>query len=176
VSRNNKVNPDHYTMAGRLTPDELARQRRQQDEQLFGRGRRRQRAMPPWMTNEPARNHGANDLVAASQGEQPRESDASGEDAQTTLRDGSRPAAKHKGRGGHLASTRPAAAKASGAGGTRKTRKAASTRGSAARGSSSQRAAKPAPRKGRTKGVGTTRQKQKKGGVSRKAALTRRKR
>jgi hypothetical protein len=51
VSRLNKVNPDHYTMAVRLTPDELARQRRQQGRHLGGR-RRKQKAMPPWMANE----------------------------------------------------------------------------------------------------------------------------
>jgi hypothetical protein len=53
VSRNNKVNPDHYTMAGRLTADELARQRvRQGQQKLGGPGRSRPQAMPPWIANE----------------------------------------------------------------------------------------------------------------------------
>ena len=30
MSRQNKVNPDHYTIAGRLTPDDLARERQRQ--------------------------------------------------------------------------------------------------------------------------------------------------
>jgi len=30
MSRHNKVNPAHYTIAGRLTPDDLARERRKQ--------------------------------------------------------------------------------------------------------------------------------------------------
>jgi hypothetical protein len=30
MSRKNKVNPDHYKVAGRLTPDDLARERKTQ--------------------------------------------------------------------------------------------------------------------------------------------------
>jgi hypothetical protein len=30
MSRRNKVNPDHYKMSGRLTPDDLARERQKQ--------------------------------------------------------------------------------------------------------------------------------------------------
>jgi hypothetical protein len=36
MSRRNKVNPGQYTAAGRLSPDDLARERRKQAEQLFG--------------------------------------------------------------------------------------------------------------------------------------------
>ena len=36
MSRRNKVNPGQYTAAGRLSPDDLARERRKQTEQLFG--------------------------------------------------------------------------------------------------------------------------------------------
>jgi hypothetical protein len=32
VSRQNKVNPDHYRQAGRLTPDDVARERVKQRE------------------------------------------------------------------------------------------------------------------------------------------------
>jgi hypothetical protein len=50
VSRQNKVNPDHYTTAGRLSPDDLARERWKQNEANPGGGRRRKRKpMPPWM-------------------------------------------------------------------------------------------------------------------------------
>ena len=53
MSRHNKVNPDHYTLAGRLSPDDLARERRKQSESMMGRGRRRgQKATPPWMAND----------------------------------------------------------------------------------------------------------------------------
>ena len=53
MSRQNKVNPDRYTGAGRLTPDDLARERRKQSESQFGRGRASARkAMPPWLAND----------------------------------------------------------------------------------------------------------------------------
>lgn len=49
MSRQNKVNPDHYKLAGRLSPDDLARERRQQTAAQLGplRGRGR-KPMPPW--------------------------------------------------------------------------------------------------------------------------------
>jgi hypothetical protein len=34
MSRKNKVNPDHYKVAGRLTPDDLARERQVQQGNL----------------------------------------------------------------------------------------------------------------------------------------------
>jgi hypothetical protein len=40
VSRINKVNKDHYTMAGRLTPDEIARERRRQTHLTVDRSSR----------------------------------------------------------------------------------------------------------------------------------------
>ena len=53
MSRRNKVNPDHYTIAGRLAPDDLARERRKQAEHMTGGSRGRQRApLPPWMAND----------------------------------------------------------------------------------------------------------------------------
>ena len=53
MSRRNKVNPDHYTIAGRLAPDDMARERRKQADQLRGATRERQRKpVPPWMAND----------------------------------------------------------------------------------------------------------------------------
>ena len=53
MSRQNKVNPDHYKVAGRLSMDDLARERRHQGASQLGdlRGRHA-KAMPPWMTRE----------------------------------------------------------------------------------------------------------------------------
>jgi hypothetical protein len=53
MSRQNKVNPDHYKVAGRLSMDDLARERRNQSASQMGdlRGRHA-KAMPPWMTKE----------------------------------------------------------------------------------------------------------------------------
>ena len=49
MSRRNKVNPDHYTTAGRLSPDDLARERRKQADQLFGDARTaNKKPIPPW--------------------------------------------------------------------------------------------------------------------------------
>jgi DNA end-binding protein Ku len=57
MSRRNKVNPDHYTIAGRLAPDDWARERRKQSEQLYGATRgRQQKPTPPWMTAEASAN------------------------------------------------------------------------------------------------------------------------
>jgi hypothetical protein len=41
MSRQNKVNKDAYTQAGRLTPDEAARERHKQAPHAGGLGRRR---------------------------------------------------------------------------------------------------------------------------------------
>jgi hypothetical protein len=64
MSRQNKVNPDHYTSAGRLSPDDWARERRKQAERLHGETRKRQRKpLPPWLANEAsadAPNSGSN--------------------------------------------------------------------------------------------------------------------
>jgi hypothetical protein len=48
MSRQNKVNPDHYTTAGRLSPDDLARERTKQRSSGMGRSGK-MRPMPPWM-------------------------------------------------------------------------------------------------------------------------------
>lgn len=77
MSRRNKVNPDHYTIAGRLAPDDWARERRKQNEQLFGATRTRQKkAVPPWMT------HDLNDATA-SPATEAAEATGSGESART---------------------------------------------------------------------------------------------
>ena len=34
MSKHNKVNPDHYHQGGRLTPDEMGRERKKQQSQL----------------------------------------------------------------------------------------------------------------------------------------------
>ena len=53
MSKYNKVNPDHYKTGGRLTPDEMARQRFLQGTLRVGGGRRRrEKPMPPWLANE----------------------------------------------------------------------------------------------------------------------------
>jgi hypothetical protein len=199
VSRQNKVNPDHYTMAGRLTPDDLARQRLRQGEQHVAGGRRgRNKAMPPWMANEG--RHGGDEREDVNAGEEPvrdeeRANDAGddkGEDVgagmprrRAAQKRGApaspkrkRPAPRRTITGDAVGTARKKSAKASGARGTPKTRKAPKARGIAARGSSPQRAARLGAKKGTTKGAGTTRQKQKKGGpsVSKKGAPTHRKR
>jgi hypothetical protein len=66
MSRRNKVNPDHYTIAGRLAPDDLARERRKASERLFGATRGGQdKPMPPWMANESPTNGESDDLDVA---------------------------------------------------------------------------------------------------------------
>lgn len=55
MSKRNIVNPDHYKVAGRLAPDDLARARRTQHEALFGetKGRKKQKPLPPWLAHPP---------------------------------------------------------------------------------------------------------------------------
>ena len=51
MSRHNKVNPDHYKVAGRLSTDDLARERRNQNSARVTALRDRSaKPMPPWMT------------------------------------------------------------------------------------------------------------------------------
>jgi hypothetical protein len=40
MSRQNKVNPDHYKVAGRLTADELAREKQRQTARRVSRGKK----------------------------------------------------------------------------------------------------------------------------------------
>jgi hypothetical protein len=190
VSRTNKVNPDHYTQAGRLTPDDLARERKRQGDAPFGGRRRKQKAMPPWMANEQAGGAGGAgtpgaaggaDAAGAARAENAGDSadseargaaEGTGSDrGEVTARKRKRPAPRRKVTGqapgkAKRKSTKTSGGgstrKASGARGTPKTRKAPKARASAARGSSRQRAGAPGMRKGRTKGKGVTRKTQKK--------------
>jgi len=53
MSRQNKVNPDHYKVAGRLSMDDLARERRiQTASQLSDLRGRSRKASPPWMVTQ----------------------------------------------------------------------------------------------------------------------------
>jgi hypothetical protein len=53
MSRSNKVNPDHYTIAGRLSPDDLARERAKQADTRHDGGLRRRgtKSTPPWLAH-----------------------------------------------------------------------------------------------------------------------------
>jgi hypothetical protein len=67
MSGKNKVNPDHYKVAGRLSQDDLARARRTQSEPLFGATRGRQdKPLPPWMLKEQPTSQGAQDASAGA--------------------------------------------------------------------------------------------------------------
>ncbi len=67
MSGKNKVNPDHYKVAGRLSQDDLARARRTQSEPLFGATRSRQnKPLPPWMVNDQLGRQGAEDEGGAA--------------------------------------------------------------------------------------------------------------
>jgi hypothetical protein len=199
MSRLNKVNPDHYTMAGRLSADDLARERMRQGEARPGRRRRKNKAMPPWMANEERNNAGPReeDFEGAEGAEGPEGAESAegaegaagdkgaeagvgaagaeraarargaakrtGSDrSEITARKGKRPAPRRKVTGATVKTAKRKSTKASGAKGTPKTRKAPKARASAARGSSKQRAGAPGMRKGRAKGSGVTRRKQKK--------------
>jgi hypothetical protein len=140
VSRLNKVNPDHYTMAGRLSADDLARERMRQAGHQTERGRARNKPVPPWMAKEAANDRGA--------------AEDTGSDTP--------PAPRRKVTGDAPATARRKTTKASVTTGTRKTRKAPAARASAARSASKKRAGAPRMRTGRAKGTGVTRKKQKK--------------
>jgi hypothetical protein len=58
MSRHNKVNPDHYKIGGRLTADDLARERSKQNPQRVERPRTR-RAAPPGAAKQALRPRGA---------------------------------------------------------------------------------------------------------------------
>jgi hypothetical protein len=67
MSRQNKVNPDHYKLAGRLSPDDLARERQRhvgsQPGPLRGRNRK---PIPPWATGTRTETGGAADVADAA--------------------------------------------------------------------------------------------------------------
>ena len=46
MSKQNKVNPDHYKTGGRLTPDDLARERKKQATTIVNAKPRRAQARP----------------------------------------------------------------------------------------------------------------------------------
>lgn len=56
MSKHNKVNPDHYHQAGRLTPDDWARERmkQQSDVQEHQPPQRQQHPMPPSQSSDEA--------------------------------------------------------------------------------------------------------------------------
>jgi hypothetical protein len=69
MSRHNKVNPNHYTSAGRLAPDDLARERMRQSQlRPDWHDRREDRPFPP-MT--PARGAGRLQTVAVDREARP---------------------------------------------------------------------------------------------------------
>jgi hypothetical protein len=68
MSRTNKVNPDHYKLAGRLSPDDLARERVRQGDMQRGPGRERNKPTPPWMAKETAASSAQADTGASREG------------------------------------------------------------------------------------------------------------
>ena len=54
MSRKNKVNPDHYKVAGRLSPDDLARERMKQSAPQTARAWDERPGQPTWMDDRSA--------------------------------------------------------------------------------------------------------------------------
>jgi hypothetical protein len=182
VSRHNKVNPDHYTMAGRLSPDDLARERMRQGEQQLEGGRRSKKAMPPWMANDAA-GDGESDDIDDEMSDEAAETTGATEDLDEPMsaagdeqgeglradegaappRRGSRPAPRRKAVAAKRKST-----KTSGARRTAKTRKSSAARGAAARGA--------AKKRGRAKTGAASRAKKGAARAGRKRAAKQRKR
>ena len=54
MSRKNKVNPDHYKVAGRLSPDDLARERMKQSAPTTARAWDERPGQPTWMDDRSA--------------------------------------------------------------------------------------------------------------------------
>ena len=54
MSRKNKVNPDHYKVAGRLSPDDLARERMKQSAPTTARAWDQRPGQPTWMDDRSA--------------------------------------------------------------------------------------------------------------------------
>jgi hypothetical protein len=131
MSRQNKVNPDHYTIAGRLSPDDLARERwKQNDSPTSARGRRARKAMPPWMAEEAS---GKRTPVAGAANENQEEERKEQRQEEETFQ--------------------PAGVKESGTRGTPRTRKAPRARGSATRAVSPQCAGRPGAHKTASRGT-----------------------
>jgi hypothetical protein len=118
MSRLNKVNPDHYTMAGRLSADDLARERMRQGPHRPERGRARNKPLPPWLAKEAANDRGAAE-------------DTGSDRVEVTAPKRARPAPRRKVTGEAPATARRQSTKASGARGTPKTRKAPAARAKA---------------------------------------------
>lgn len=179
MSGKNKVNPDHYKLAGRLTPDDLARERRKQTEPMFGAPRGRQdKTMPPWFaagqdtdTNpeavapDEAVSMNARDADEAAQQPQaktrPNEKGKQGAVGGNQRKAARRQAERSKQetrtgttRGARSAKAKPRSTpKASGASGTPKGGKAPRARASAARAASPQRAGQPSAHKTKSRGT-----------------------
>lgn len=148
MSRQNKVNPDHYKMAGRLSPDDLARERRQQEELHLPGGRRgREKLMPPWMASETPKPADEIDQVAegGAPGEEPPADTPAMPKPTKRARAAKRPTSAVRAR----KSSRKVAgsAKKSAARPKAKTRKTPRARGRAARGASAKRIGRPAASK-----------------------------
>jgi hypothetical protein len=179
MSGKNRVNPDHYKVAGRLTPDDLARERRKQTEPLFGATRSgRTKPAPPWLTGNEG---GRQDVVASDSDDGVSRDSSDADEAAQQPQARPRPNAKGKQaagggnqrktarreserrrqatgsgttRGARSVEAKPRSKpKTSGASGTPKGGKAPRTRGSAARAASPQRAGRPAARKTKSRGT-----------------------
>ena len=65
MSRKNKVNPDHYKVAGRLSPDDLARERMKQSAPTTARAWDERPGQASWMDGPSAGPGPGNDAEAA---------------------------------------------------------------------------------------------------------------
>ena len=65
MSRKNKVNPDHYKVAGRLSPDDLARERMKQSAPQTARAWDERPGQASWMDGPSAGPGPRNDAEAA---------------------------------------------------------------------------------------------------------------
>ena len=143
MSRRNIVNPDHYKTAGRLTPDEWARERRKQAEPLSSAPRRGRRApVPPWMAPEAgqAAAPGARRTSAKTGGRNPEEKKSGRRTPEARTQETPKDSPRGARSSAAKARTTP---KTSAARGTPNTGSAPKARGSAARGASPQRARRP---------------------------------
>jgi len=135
MSRQNKVNPDHYTQSGRLSPDDLARERQKQGNSGL-RSAHKNRPLPPWMLGQPG-------PAAESHVEEP-EADAGRREISTVDADADErtPAARPRLRTPRKAKRQPAAKRA---GASRKAASRTTSKPRAKTASRSTRAAKATP-------------------------------